>query len=78
MVVIKCSEKVEGSVYSIDSPLCGELYKEDDDSLVPWSGTDLDAKMNCFTWYKENNDWIVSEYQYNEEFKNWRVTINNG
>ena len=43
MVVIKCSEKVEGSVYNIDSPLCGELYKEDDDSLVPWSGTDLDA-----------------------------------
>ena len=36
MVVIKCSEKEEGYGYNIDSPLCGGLYKEDDDSLVPW------------------------------------------
>ena len=24
---------------NIDSPLCGGLYKEEEDSLVPWSGT---------------------------------------
>ena len=46
MVVVKWSEKVEGSGGNIDSPLCGGLYKEEDDSLVPWSGTDPDAKMN--------------------------------
>ena len=33
--------------------------------------------MNCFTWSKENNDWIVPGDQYNEEFKNWRGPINN-
>ena len=78
MVVIKRSEKVEGCGENIDSPLCGGLYKEEDNYLVPWSGTDPDAKMNCFTWSKQNNDWIVPGDQYNEEFKNWRGPIHNG
>ena len=78
MVVIKWSEKEKGSGDNIDSPLCGGFYKEEDDSLVPWSGTDPDAKMNCFTWYKDKNDWIVPEDQYDEEFKNWRGPIHNG
>ena len=46
MVVIKWSDKVEGSGDNIYSPLYGGLYKEEDDYLVPWSGTDPDAKMN--------------------------------
>ena len=61
MVFVKWSDKVEGSGDNIDSPLCGGLYKEEEDSLVPWSGTDPDANMNCFTWSKMNNDWIVPE-----------------
>ena len=68
---------MEGSGDNIDSPLCGGLYKEEDNSLVPWSRNDLDAKMNCFTWSKEENDLIVPGDQYNEEFKNWRGPINN-
>ena len=70
MSVIKWSDKVEGSGDNIASPPCGGLYKEEEDSLVPWSGTDPDVKMNFFTWTKVNNDWIVPEDQYNEEFKN--------
>ena len=77
MLVIKWSEKVEGSGDNIDPPLCGGLYKKEDDSLVTWSGIDPDAKMNCFTWSKQNNDWIVIEDQYDEEFKNWRGPIHN-
>ena len=49
MLVVKWSDKVEGSRDNIDSPLCSGLYNEEEDSLVPWSGTDPDAKMNCFT-----------------------------
>ena len=52
MVVIIWSDKVEGSGYNINSPLCSGLYKEEDDYLVPWSGTDPYSKMNFFTWYK--------------------------
>ena len=66
MVVFKWSDKVEGSGDDIYSPLYGGLYKEEKYSLVPWSGTDPDAKMNCFTWSKVNNDWIVPEDQYDE------------
>ena len=46
MVVIKWSDKVEGSGYNIYSPLCGGLYKEEENYLVPWSGTDPDTNMN--------------------------------
>ena len=48
MVVVKLSDKVEESGDDIDSPLCGGLYKEEKD-IIPWSGTDPDANMNCFT-----------------------------
>ena len=59
MVVVKWSDKVEGSGDNIDSPLCGGLYKEEEDYLVTWSGTHINVKMNCFTWSKENNYCIV-------------------
>ena len=63
---------------SIYPPLCVVLYKEEGDCLVPWSGTDLDSRINFFNCSKENNDCIVPEYQYNEEFKNWIGPIHNG
>ena len=59
MVVVKCSDNLEGLIENIDAPLCGGLYKEEDNSLVPWSGTDTDANMNCCNWSKEENKWIV-------------------
>ena len=77
IVVVKWSDKVEGSGDDIDSPLCGGLYKEETD-IVSWPGTDPDAQMNCFTWSKEENDWIFSGDQYNKEFKNWKGPIHNG
>ena len=77
MIVIKWSDKLEGYGDNIDSPLCGGLYNEEENSLVPWSGTDPDAKINCFTWSKEENDWIAPRDQYNEGFKNWKVPIHN-
>ena len=65
-MVFKCSDKVEGSRDNIDTPLCGGLYKEEDNFLVNWLGKDTDAKMNCFTWFKKDSDWIVPGDQYNE------------
>ena len=52
MVVVKWSDKVEGSGDKIDSSICGVLYKEEEDSSVPWSETDPDTKMNGFTLSK--------------------------
>ena len=77
-VVVKWLKMVEGSGDNIDSPLCGGLYKEEDDSLVPWSGTDPYVKINGFTWSKENNYWIVPGDQHNEKYKNWRGPVHNG
>ena len=77
-MVVKCSDKVEGLVDNIDNPLCGGLYKEQDKYLVTWSGTDPYSMMNGFTWFKENNDWIVPGDQYNEELKNRQGPIHNG
>ena len=78
MAVTKCSKNVEGSGDNIDSPLCGGLYREEEDFLVPWSGIYPDSNMNGFNCSKENNDWIFPEDQYDEEFKNWRGPIHNG
>ena len=40
MVVVKWPEKVEAFGQKIYPPLCGGLYKEEDDSLVSLSVTD--------------------------------------
>ena len=59
MVVIKWSDAIQGPRVKVDGPQCGGLYKEDHGFIIPWSGTDPDAKMNSFTWSKNENDWII-------------------
>ena len=50
MVVIKWSDAIKEPRVKVDGQLCGGLYKEDNESITNWSGTDPDAKMNSFTW----------------------------
>ena len=69
MVIVKWSDKVEGSGDSIYVTLYGGLYKKEENYLVPWSETDPYAKMNCFTRSKKDNYWIVLGDQYNESSK---------
>ena len=78
MVVIKLSDAIKRPRVKVDGPQCGGLYKEDHGSIIPWSGTYPDAKMNSFTWSTEDNDWIFLGGQYNEDFNNWKGYINNG
>ena len=78
MLVIKWSDAIKEPRVKADAPQCGGLYKEDDGSIIPWSGTDPDDKMNSFTWSTEENDWIFLGGQYNENFNNWKGSINNG
>ena len=78
MVVIKWLDTIKGQRVKVDGPQCGGLYKEDNESIIPWAGTDPDAKMNSFTWSTEENDWIFLGGQYNEDFNNWKGPINNG
>ena len=78
MVVIKWSDAIKGPRVKVDGPECGGLYKEDHGYIIPWSGTDPDAKTNYFTYSKDNNDWIVLGYHYNEECNNWRGTVYSG
>ena len=70
IVVIKWSEAIKGSRVKVDVPLCGVLYKEIYGAIVTLSGTHPYAKMNSFTWFKEDNDWTFLGDQYNEEFNN--------
>ena len=59
MVVIKWSNAIKEPRVKVDGPQCGGLYKEYHGYIIHWSGTDLDAKMNSFTWFIEENDWII-------------------
>ena len=52
IVIVTWSDKVEGSGENIDATLCGRLYKEEDYSLVTWSGKYPNDKMKCFTCSK--------------------------
>ena len=76
-MVIKCSDAIKGPRVKVDGPLCGGLYKEDRGSIITWSGTDPDSKMNSFSWSTEDNYWIVLGGQYNEDFNKWKGPINN-
>ena len=78
MVVIKWSDSIKGPTVKVYSPHCGGLYKEDHGYIIPWSVTDPDEKMNCFSWSIEENNWTLLGDQYNEDFNNWKGPINNG
>ena len=78
MVVIKWSDAIKWPRVKVYVPQCRGLYKEDHGSIIPWSGTDPDAKMNSFTWSTEENAWIFLGNQYNKDFNNWKGPINNG
>ena len=53
MVVIK------GPRVKVNGTLCGGLYKEDNGYIITWSGSDLDANMNSFTWSPNENNWVI-------------------
>ena len=53
MVVVKWLDAIKGQIVKVDSLLCGGLYKEYYGYIVPWSVTDPDINLNCFTWSKE-------------------------
>ena len=78
MVVLKLSEKVEVSGYNTYATLFSGLYQKEDGFFVPWSGTDPYSKMNCFNYYKQENDWIIPWDHYNKEFRNWQGSIHSG
>ena len=59
MVIFKGSDAIKGPIVKVDDLLCGGLYKEDHGYIFTWSVTYPDTKMNCFNWYKEDNDWII-------------------
>ena len=46
VVIVNWSDVMKGKRVKVDGPLCGGLYKEYHRSIVPWSGTDPDDKMN--------------------------------
>ena len=50
---------MEGPRVKLYGPICGVLYKEDYRSIVTCSVMDPDTKINCFTWSRKDNDWIV-------------------
>ena len=76
-MALKRPESVEGTRVKLEGPLFGRLYKEEYRYIGNWSGRDPNAKMNCFTCSRKDNDWVVPGYQYNNKFKKWRRPINN-
>ena len=77
MTVLNWSEKVEGLRHKTDAPVCGGLYKDEENYIVTWSGTDPNSNMNCFSWSIQYSDCVVPRDQYNESFNNSQGPIHN-
>ena len=63
-------EVLVDKVYTI---LCSGSHKAYCMSNVTWPGTYMYSKMNCFTWYKKDNDFILPVYHYNNKSKTGKL-----
>ena len=61
MIVVKCTESVEGLGDKVNDSLWLVLYKEKDGSIFTWSGTEPYSKMNRLTCYIEYSYWMVPD-----------------
>ena len=41
-------------------PIFGGLFKDSEDKIILWSGTDPDSTVNCFTWKADLSTWICA------------------
>ena len=45
-------------------PMFGGLFKDSEDKLIPWSGTDPDSNINCYSWDTSLEKWICADDLY--------------
>ena len=45
-------------------PMFGGLFKDSEDKIIPWSGTDPDSNINCFSWDTSLGNWICANDSY--------------
>eukprot|EP00957_Ditylum_brightwellii_P135799 10357224-Ditylum_brightwellii.AAC.1 len=47
--------------------LCGRIFKDKNQDralIIPLSGTDLDSKINCYSWSKDDSKWKILRSQH--------------
>eukprot|EP00957_Ditylum_brightwellii_P039905 3021174-Ditylum_brightwellii.AAC.1 len=53
---IKLDSTVAG--HTIATPICRGIFKDknqDKEPIIPWSGTDPDSKVNCYSWSEDDS-----------------------
>ena len=64
--------KLDGALagQAINMPICGGIFKDknqDKTLIIPWSGTDPDSKINCYSWSKDERKWQIPISQHLSE-----------
>eukprot|EP00957_Ditylum_brightwellii_P211334 15366058-Ditylum_brightwellii.AAC.1 len=53
---IELNSTLEG--HTIATLICGGIFKDKNQDkvlIIPWSGTDPDSKINCYSWSKDES-----------------------
>ena len=59
-------------------PIFSDLFKDCEDNIIPWSGTDPDTNVNCFTWNIELTDWICALEAFDLSAPIWQGPVHLG
>ena len=65
----------------IEAPICGGLYKDTSGStelIIPWSGTDPDATVMCYTWSISESKWMIPISQLNTSYTRMKGPVHPG
>eukprot|EP00957_Ditylum_brightwellii_P000635 49313-Ditylum_brightwellii.AAC.1 len=53
--------------HTIATQICGGIFKDknqDKEPIIPWSGTDPDSKVNCYSWSEDDSKWQIPRSQH--------------
>ena len=56
----------------------GGLFKDSEDRIIPWSGTDPDSNINCFTWDTTLGNWICADESFDPAAPNKQGPVHPG
>eukprot|EP00957_Ditylum_brightwellii_P103291 7872358-Ditylum_brightwellii.AAC.1 len=58
---------VTSAGHMIATLLCEGIFKDknqDKEPIIPWSCTNLDSKINCYSWPKDDSKWKIPRSQH--------------
>ena len=68
----------EGDGGTVPKPKCGGLFKSDKGEVVPFVGTNPDAKINSYSWCDIKSKWSIDAKISHSDWDNIKGPVNVG